>query len=65
MRFMECMLKIGLEYLSYHGNPTQQAMIPASLFWVVGLVGHENVELKSAWRNKLNDSTDNGNVHFS
>ena len=24
-RFMESMMKIGLEYLSYHGNPTQQA----------------------------------------
>ena len=27
-RFMECMMKIGLEYLSYHGNPAQQAWSP-------------------------------------
>ena len=26
LRFMECMMKIGLEYLSYHGNVTQQAL---------------------------------------
>lgn len=26
-RFTECMVKIGLEYLSYHGNLTQQAVV--------------------------------------
>lgn len=33
--FMECMVKIGLEYLSYHGNLTQQAL-PAyqKLVWL-------------------------------
>lgn len=58
MRFMECMLKIGLEYLSYHGNPTQQAMIPASLLWG---------PLRTATKmlQEINDSTDNRNVQFS
>ncbi|CAK9038940.1 Hypothetical protein SCF082_LOCUS22842 [Durusdinium trenchii] len=33
--FMESMMKIGLEYLSYHGNPTQQALPSAQkLIWL-------------------------------
>ncbi|CAE7946744.1 unnamed protein product, partial [Symbiodinium sp. KB8] len=37
--FMECMLKIGLEHLSYHGNTTQQAL-PTSLkiLWLVAFL---------------------------
>jgi len=37
--FMECMLKIGLEHLSYHGNGTQQAL-PTSLklLWLLAFL---------------------------